>query len=636
MAARGNTLIWKLLWHLLVVASILLVPKWLVLQSLTQPMTRINTAIRLALAGSYAAAVLISTVWRPDIGHTRSLLTIAVAATCLSVVLAALILAAPQEFSQRMLVFATAILAAGIAGSTLLANASRRSLIWAIVALLLLASSLVFIPRSTKAIVGVGTRSETVRANDKILSVSYFARYFPPPPNPTVLGGAIARDPVVPGYLVVRARGDVYRVSWDAAGRMQVEDLEIRVPINYTEYQADVRTRAPTWGFRVADIAVQRQEDSTRLYVSHHHWMRDRQCFVVRVSTVALTSLDRAPSAGQRDWQTIFESRPCLPIKLSRGAAFGGEQLGGNLEFLNERSLILTVGDNKFDGFHQSPDYVSDPSAHYGKTVTIDLRTGEAAIFTRGHRNPQGLAMSSDGQLWSTEHGPQGGDELNLLHEGGNYGYPFHTYGVEYGSVTWPPSAAATDHHGDLRPIFAWVPSIGISDLIVVSDPDFGGWNGDMMIGSLLGQAVWRVRLEDQRVVFAEPIPIGERVRDIAAGPGELVLWTDSETIVRISPLKTLNDGAALFTLRCGGCHDPIRHMIGPDLRNLLGRRIAGAQGYDYSTALRQVGGRWTEERLNEFLASPSAFAPGTTMAAEGVADGKVRQQLIEYIKLYE
>ena len=130
------------------------------------------------------------------------------------------------------------------------------------------------------------TRSEILRANDKMLSAAYFGGYFPPVPNPTVLGGAIARDPAAPGYLVARARGDLYRVSWDDAGRMKVEDLGLRVPVNYREFQADVRARAPTWGFRVADIAARREAAATRLYVAHHSWVRSRQCFVLRVSTL--------------------------------------------------------------------------------------------------------------------------------------------------------------------------------------------------------------------------------------------------------------------------------------------------------------------------------------------------------------
>jgi glucose/arabinose dehydrogenase len=636
MAARDNTPIWKWTWHLLVVAAILLVPKWLVLHSLTQPMTRLNTAIILALVGCYGAAVSIAAVWKPAGRHAATLLTIAIAATGVSVVLAALIVAAPQDFSERMLAFGLATLAAGVAGAVLLADATRRVLIAASAGLLLLASLLVFVRPTTTPALGTKARSETLRANDKILSVSYFGGYFPPAPNPTVLGGAIARDPAAAAYLVMRARGDIYRVSWDDPMRMQVEDLELRAPVNYREFQHDVRARAPTWGFRAADLAARRETDSTRLYVSHHHWFRDRQCFVLRVSTIDLPSLHGARRARESDWRTIFESSPCLPVEPGRGSAFGGEQVGGRLEFLDERRLLLTVGDNKFDGFYHSPDYVSDPVAHYGKTVTIDLMTGEVAVFTRGHRNPQGLAMSADGRIWSTEHGPQGGDELNLLQEGGDYGYPFHTHGVEYGSVTWPPAAAAADHPGDLHPVFAWVPSIGVSQLTVMSDPRFGDWNGDLMIGSLVGEALWRVRLEDERVVFAEPIPIGERIRDIAAGPGELVLWTDSETVVRISPLSMLNDGAAQFTLRCGGCHEPVRHMIGPGLRQVLGRRIAGAEGYDYSSALKQVRGSWTEQRLDEFLANPNSFAPGTRMAVEGVADPEVRRQLIEYMKSYE
>ena len=326
MSARDSNLIWRMTWHVLMVAAIALLPKWLVLHSLTQPMTRINSAIRLALAVSYLAAVVVPAVWKPGAHRTRALLTIAIAGIGVSAVLAALILAAPQEYSQRMLAFCLVILAVGIAGSALLGSATiRRLLPWANAALVLLAFLLAFVPSSTKPIVGVKTRSETVRANDKILSVSYFAGFFPPAPNPTVLGGAITRDPAAPGYLVVRPRGDIYRVSWDDAGRMQVQDLKIRVPVNYEEFQADVRARAPIWGFRAADILAQRQGDSSRLYTSHHYWHRDRQCFVLRVSTADLPSPAGGPAAGQPAWQTIFESTPCLPVNLGRGAAFGGE-----------------------------------------------------------------------------------------------------------------------------------------------------------------------------------------------------------------------------------------------------------------------------------------------------------------------
>jgi cytochrome c2 len=149
----------------------------------------------------------------------------------------------------------------------------------------------------------------------------------------------------------------------------------------------------------------------------------------------------------------------------------------------------------------------------------------------------------------------------------------------------------------------------------------------------LVGRALWRVRIRHDRVEYAEPIPIGERIRDIAAGHGEFVLWTDSYTIVRIRPQATLDDGAALFTARCGGCHDDQDNRIGPTLRHFLSRSVATVEGYDYSPALRGLGGRWTDERLSRFLTEPGSFAPGTRMTIEGIADPTARGEIIAYLK---
>lgn len=264
--------------------------------------------------------------------------------------------------------------------------------------------------------------------------------------------------------------------------------------------------------------------------------------------------------------------------------------------------------------------------------MRVDIETGKSSIFTVGHRNPQGLAIDADGKVWSTEHGPQGGDELNLLTEHSDYGYPTHTYGTEYGSAIWPPGENASKTDRSIPPVFAWVPSIGISDLVPVTDPAFVRWKGDLLIASLRGRAIWRVRLVDAHVAYAEPIDVGERVRDIAAGKGEFVLWTDSGAIVRLRPAESLDEGSIVFALHCGGCHDDSEHRIGPSLKGLLERPIASAEGYGYSLALMKLKGRWTDERLDEFLTAPQSYSPGTKMSFAGIPDAKVRHQLIEYL----
>src|SRR5262249_55450968 len=147
-----------------------------------------------------------------------------------------------------------------------------------------------------------------------------------------------------------------------------------------------------------------------------------------------------AKQPSEPDWHTVFESRPCLPLAVERGGSFAGEQIGGNLEALASGQLLLALGDHQFDGWYKTRELIQDPDADYGKTLLIDPQTGARTIFSVGHRNPEGLVVARDGRIWETEHGPQGGDELNLLVAGGNYGWPYRTFGTDYGSVDWPLS----------------------------------------------------------------------------------------------------------------------------------------------------------------------------------------------------
>ena len=128
------------------------------------------------------------------------------------------------------------------------------------------------------------------------------------------------------------------------------------------------------------------------------------------------------------------------------------------------------------------------------------------------------------------------------------------------------------------------------------------------------------MRIRDDRVVFAEPIPIGEQIRDIIEDPfGRVVLWLDDGSVAFIEPLPTVDDAAGTIVaderlrgeLRfgvCRGCHEVgsgTKHGIGPDLAGVFGREIASARGYDYSPALKRLSGRWTAERLDRYLENP-------------------------------
>ena len=184
---------------------------------------------------------------------------------------------------------------------------------------------------------------------------------------------------------------------------------------------------------------------------------------------------------------------------------FRGEEIGGRLALLDANTLLLTQGDHGFSGIEGAVAFAQDPQATYGKTIRIDLRTHSASINTLGHRNPQGLYPAPDGRIWETEHAAQGGDELNLLVPGANYGWPEVTYGTDYGTLVWALSKQQGHHAGFQQPVYAWLPGIGISNLVQVQRERFPIWRGDLLIGTLGFRGLYRVALDGDRAVVTEP-----------------------------------------------------------------------------------------------------------------------------------
>jgi cytochrome c2 len=475
-------------------------------------------------------------------------------------------------------------------------------------------------------------------------------------PSTDVRGGGISL--IGDQYLLATGDGRLYVFHWDkAADGFSIKPLPYQVPANIKEFTEDANPQGyagkpnggdaadrlqgvQTWQFRVADVRVQEEGDKVRVFASHHYWKRAEKCFVVRVSSLSGTRAAFLAGDPSLRWETTFESTPCLPLRgedsVHENNPFAGMEIGGRLGFLGDQRLILTLGDHDFTGVETKQMFSQDPKVSYGKIVLIHLDDGSSEIYSLGHRNPQGLYVTAEGNIWSTEHGPQGGDELNLIVRGANYGWPLVTYGTDYGSAAWPLSHAQGRHDGYQQPTFVWIPSIGVSNLVRIEQNRFPVWKGDLMVASLHGHSLFRLRLLDQRVVFSEPIEIGERIRDLIEGPdGRLVLWTDSSSIVSLTPADG-TDGAVLFATTCGGCHkaiDGATHSYGPDLAGIVGSRVASAPGFGaYSPALKALQGKWTKERLDTFLASPQTVASGTTMTFRGVNDAQQRRAIIDYL----
>lgn len=169
------------------------------------------------------------------------------------------------------------------------------------------------------------------------------------------------------------------------------------------------------------------------------------------------------------------------------------------------------------------------------------------AIWSYGHRNPQGLVFDLEGRLWDTEHGPRGGDELNLVEKGRNYGWPIVSFGMNYNgapwSTPWPPE---TGKHSDIAmPAFVWLPSIGACGLDVVQGDAFPAWRGDLVAGGLSGQNVDRIRIDGagkviQREELVHKLEGKARVRDVVCGPdGRIYLVLNQpDKVVRLVEVR--------------------------------------------------------------------------------------------------
>lgn len=616
----------------------------------------------IGMAGSYCLSVLALMFYIPKGGIIRLR---ELSAICFSIFggFFLLLLLNQSSYSRKSLIISLAVLAGFVILSLTLKNTLQKPLLY--IVSLVVGVAVAGLANGTRPTELIGlsdassrhAQSES-RTEHKLVRTSLYklvATYHRNIMVEEVTGGALS----VFGdqYLLATGDGQLYSFSWNAEKKtLKSKKLPYRVPLNREEFIRDSAhnsKKVNTRFFRTADILVQDLGKEFRLFVSHHHWNSEKQCFTVRVSAARGNYAKFVSGEDAPIWETIYESSPCLGFK-NKGDAFAGFQIGGKMVLLDNRSLLLAVGDHMFDGVDSDEILPQDKRAAYGKTILINLETHTSSIYSLGHRNPQGLDVDLQKNIWETEHGPKGGDELNLIAKGKNYGWPLVTYGTNYTEAIWPLSASQGKHEGYERPTYAWIPSIGISALATSKSPLFKLWNHDLLVGSLAAKALWRVRIEQGRAVFAERIPIGERIRDIIEDrDGRLILWTEAlieaptqTTIVIIEPfvegdgkllegLTSVERGELAFD-RCDGCHnlrDGTVHGIGPDLQGVFDRRIASAKDYNYSQALKSVSGKWTEQNLEAFLKDPNKFAPGTSMQIPPIQDSKDRANLIEYLK---
>lgn len=167
----------------------------------------------------------------------------------------------------------------------------------------------------------------------------------------------------------------------------------------------------------------------------------------------------------------------------------------------------------------------------------LSTTNAKASVYSLGHRNPQGMAVNPrTGKIWVHEHGPRGGDEVNLIKPGANYGWPILSYGINYSGTSF---AEGTEREGYESPLWYWDPSIAPSGMAFVTSDKYPDLNGHLLVGSLKFGLVMLCKLEGNRIVSAEPaIENLGRVRDVRQGPdGFIYIATDSHGIQRVDPL---------------------------------------------------------------------------------------------------
>lgn len=482
----------------------------------------------------------------------------------------------------------------------------------------------------------------TVETSYLPLSLNYVADLSLP--GVAGMGGSIYVGPS--GVLLMDRTGKFYKIKDQV-----VKDLGFRTPSQYDLYLKEF----PEEKIAASVInATSFTYDPSRkkLYAAHNQYVGDDKIRMV-ISSIDFDAIE-FEFTGENTWKTIFKGDPIA------GETRGTDASAGKVLLVNGY-LLLTTG---FPG-HEDPKGIrkvidggslaltppQNVNSLHSKVIRVSLSDFSHEIYAIGQRNSQGMVLTSSGEVLMTDHGPQGGDEINRLRQGANFGHPIHTFGTRYGTYdyAWPENLTANipkDQKFDL-PVFAFVPSVAINPIIEIRNfhPRL---NGDLLVGALKAQSLYRLKYVDGRVIFSEPIWIGHRIRDIYEYKNKIYLLTDDPHLIslevnteKLRSNQTKDDKyflSKVMQTKCMGCHsfDPTQaSSMAPRLSNVIGNKIGTDTYRHYSNAIKNSDLIWTKESLTRFLKNPSEVVPGTVMPNPGLNDAEINE-IVEIISAYK
>ena len=399
--------------------------------------------------------------------------------------------------------------------------------------------------------------------------------------------------------------------------------LNITLPKTYNEppeTEQDKNKKIPR-SLRYSGIKIIKTRNETFLLTSYNHWNQSQLCLKLKVAKVKIPNrifpLLKVVKAD--DWKVFFQT-PCRKKNID------GRMNGSRILLSKQPNHILLA-----IGVFTDESYIVSESP-FGRVMEINVLNGKASTFARGLRNPQGFTRDNKGRLWTAGHGPKGGDEINLIEKGKHYGWPFVSYGTDYGKFTFRDQVIAGKHHSDnkyQKPAFSFIPAVGLSSLTLIADfaPQ---WNGDLLAAGLIGKSLYRLRIHKKHIVYAEQIKMPYRIRQVYNhGKGVILVlqeWNGGLNnflyIIRptaANPLYKINRASAQTQRaweNCLSCHtiDEKSDSRAPTLKNIFGRRMGDSDWSNYSPALESARGVWNEKNLKAFLKNPDDLIQNSSM----------------------